>query len=144
MDTTKLERKPLTVNWRDINKDIHQVPFNDSTPTDDNMTQGEDYGKEVSDAPELEPMEHDTLRWLDDGLPEDLSYAGHHAFDLETEFDVHHFLDILADEQAGPGQHIYTQKPVETHMTKFASEENEASAAAVIPDDDEWGQWRKF
>jgi hypothetical protein len=33
---------------------------------------------------------------------------------------------------------------LDASQSKLASEENEASAAAAVPDDDEWVQWRKF
>ena len=37
--------------------------------------------------------------WLDEGLP-DLSSVSHHHFDLAKEFDIHRYLDVLADEVA--------------------------------------------
>jgi hypothetical protein len=35
--------------------------------------------------------------WLDEGLPH-LSSVSHHHFDLAKEFDIHRYLDVLADE----------------------------------------------
>ena len=44
--------------------------------------------------------EPDGLDWLNKDLP-DLSTVSHHQFDLELEFDIKWYLDILADEATG-------------------------------------------
>jgi hypothetical protein len=50
----------------------------------------------------MEVNDVDGLGWLDEEHP-NLSTVSHHHFDLEQEFDIRRYLDILADEASRHG-----------------------------------------
>jgi hypothetical protein len=66
-----------------------------STPADNNVKQEEGDSEETVGR-DIEPIDVNALKGLDDGLPENL------MFNLETDFYLHRFFDTLADE--GPGR----------------------------------------
>ncbi len=123
------ERKPVTVNWRDISKDIagsseSQLP---STKSDEARLLETHYN----------PL--DGLAWLNDGLPsirsDVLAEVRGSQFDLEDEFDVDKYLHVLADsvsesETSAESSHVLQV------MEKALDEEG--LATDVVPDDDAW------
>ena len=87
--------KPVTVNWRDIQATINQSPIKSHCAmAAEHQSENDSCDKNEILAP-VDP-EADPLRWLDDGLP-DLSGFEHHYFDLAAQFDISHYIDILAD-----------------------------------------------
>jgi hypothetical protein len=85
----------VTVNWRDIRATIQQTTL--SVKKDANLAS--EYSDSETKSSEMstpdDPVE-DPLKWLDDGLP-DLSGYSHHEFDLALQFDIHRYVDILAE-----------------------------------------------
>jgi hypothetical protein len=77
---------------------------------------------------------------LDDRLSENLSHTEHLVFDLETDFDLHQFFNILANEGPGTDEPLY--RPPLKESPSMRQEKN-ISTVMAIPNDDEWGQWRK-
>ena len=90
-----------------------------STSTTTSDSQPEDEAVAPS---EMVINESNGLGWLNEDLP-DLSTVSHYHFDLELEFDIKRYLDILADEANGAVQST-TSRPASTptvHKTGNAS-----------------------
>ncbi|KAG9225740.1 hypothetical protein CCMSSC00406_0009337 [Pleurotus cornucopiae] len=128
-ESQRKERKPVTINWRDISKDIagsseSQLP---STTSDEAGLLETHYN----------PL--DGLAWLNNGLPsirsDVLAEIRGNRFDLEDEFDVDKYLHVLADsvsqsETSAESSHVLQV------MEKALDEEG--LATDVVPDDDAW------
>jgi hypothetical protein len=163
--------KPTTVNWRDIHKTIRNLAAqsrpipnsrpqaaetrstsavpNDSQETDSAHNSSgnivDDVPSEDDELPPINPdssaTKHDPLRWLDDGLPEDLSSSTQLHFLLEEEFDIERYLDILAD-----GPPISTtlgnlDSAQSTHETQAKKSSLKDDAAGLAPDNGPWDAW---
>lgn len=81
----------------------------------------------------MDVSDTDGLRWLDEELP-NLSTASHYQFDLEQEFDVKRYLDILADEASGLRPVLATGPTIST-TSKVDKSDN---ASTVAPDTSAW------
>jgi hypothetical protein len=130
----------VTVNWRDIKATIHHKSLSSkrspNTEKGGSAEQSED--EEEIPATSTDP-ENDTLKWLDDGLP-DLSGFQHRYFDLATHFDISRYIDILADSvpngaKAKTGSGLACGR-VSEHKTQEGVEAN-----SLAPQDSEWGSW---
>lgn len=123
------KRKPITVNWRDISKDIagsDEVQLPDSSAS--------------SDESELRCENHlDGLAWLDGGLPslrsDVLVNVRGVRFDLEDEFDVSKYLHVLADSVSQSETSDESSQVLES-MERALDEAG--PAYNVVPDDDAW------
>ncbi len=102
-----------------------------SSITPRNEPQASDDSVSPSDMNVSDP---DGLRWLDEELP-NLSTASHYQFDLEQEFDVKRYLDILADEANG-------LRPVPatgpTSISTTSKVDKSDNASTVAPDTSAW------
>ena len=94
--------------------------------TSDSQLDGD---SEVVAPSEMVINESDGLEWLN----EDLSTVSHFQFDLELEFDIKRYLDILTDEGSGSMVHSTTSIPASVPMV---NKTGKASAAA--PQASEW------
>ena len=85
-----------------------------------------------------DPVE-DPLKWLDDGLPDLFGY-NHREFDLVLQFDIHHYIDILAESVSDPQKTSDSRlgrETAQTPHTKF----KETAANTLALADEEWGRW---
>jgi len=88
-----------------------------------------------SEIPTPVDPEADPLKWLDDGLL-DLSGFKHHYFDLAAEFDISHYIQILADSIAdGTTTPSGNMQWLSSSGNSFGNKE----AGDFIPADEEWG-----
>ncbi|KAF8227096.1 hypothetical protein L208DRAFT_1406036 [Tricholoma matsutake] len=132
--------KPVMVNWRDIRAMINQSP----TKSHHAMAAEDQNDNDSCDENEiLTPVdpEADPLRWLDDGIP-DLSGFEHRYFDLAAQFDISHYIDILADSVSdGTTASNFTQSTQLSGAMKNYGKDKDSEAGDFAPEDNEWGQW---
>ena len=76
------------------------------------------------------------LAWLDGELP-NLSTVSHYQFDLEQEFDIKRYLDILADEASGPRQAGPATGPASISMSTSKVDKS-GNASTVAPEASAW------
>ena len=82
-----------------------------------------------------DPVE-DPLKWLDEGLPDLFGY-NHQEFDLALQFDIHRYVDILADSISHPRKTSDSRLlAVQIPHKKL----NETGAKTLAPANDEWGR----
>jgi hypothetical protein len=77
----------------------------------------------------------DGLGWLDEELP-NLSTVSHYHFDLEQEFDIRRYLDILADKTSGPGP-VQAAGPASIGMPTSMVDKS-CHASTVAPEASAW------
>jgi hypothetical protein len=100
----------------------------------------------ASDDENLDPsnpdstLKHDLLSWLDEGLPSDLSSDAQPHFLLKEIFDIHCYLDILADCPPSNLTRMANEEPELAHVVEKPL--RKSNAAALIPDDDAWTTWK--
>ncbi|KAL0952949.1 hypothetical protein HGRIS_014937 [Hohenbuehelia grisea] len=141
IDIENTRRKPLSVYWRDIEADIHGTRTSsskDPEPTSSGTAESESAGSQLS-APD--PEDSFKLKWLDDGLP-DLSHSEHGQFNLEQEFDIKRYLDILADS-ASPQTTTRNETAGGSTLVggPKGGKHGGAAAASAMPDDGSWSRW---
>ena len=85
---------------------------------------------------DMEVSDPNGLGWLDEELP-NLSTVSHYQFDLEQEFDVRRYLDILADEASGPTP-VRVGSVTGSTSTSKVDKSGNASASTVAPAASEW------
>jgi len=78
----------------------------------------------------------DGLQWLDEELP-DLSTVSHYQFDLEQEFDIKRYLDILADEVCGLHP-VPAAGPTSLSVSVSSKVDRSGNASTVAPDTSAW------
>lgn len=129
-------RKPLTVNWRDIQATIHGQPSRGSKSTQPTASVDSDH--ETTSLKHPDPVQ-DGLNWLDEGHPDLRSSTSTH-FDLAAEFDIERYLHILADRVDATER---SDGPTSTREVARKMDEMSSKAAAdsVVPKEDEWGSW---
>lgn len=132
----KAVRKPVTINWRDMNATINEKALSaeKEDQTDDQAVSEEAEMTEL-DTP-ADPVV-DPLSQLDDGLP-DLSGYGKHDFDLALQFDIQRYIDVLADSVTTSAS--ATQEGMIAKKGELHSRLKETAANALAPADDEW-EW---
>ncbi|KAF9527167.1 hypothetical protein CPB83DRAFT_856482 [Crepidotus variabilis] len=84
---------------------------------------------------QAETQDKHALSWLDEGLP-DLRTVKHHQIDLEAEFDIKRYLDILADSPSSsttaslaPSQDIHLKNT--TRSTPTVNKSKDASTVVL-------------
>ncbi|KAJ7513225.1 ribonuclease H-like domain-containing protein [Mycena galericulata] len=133
---SEVRRKPLTVNWRDIQATIHGKPSvaTNGAPRTERVESDQD----SATSPLQHPDPVDGLSWLDDGLP-DLRTSSNTQFDLAAEFDIKKYLHILADSILMPEEADgETRKEPARQPTGLGAK---AAAESAAPKDDDWGSW---
>jgi hypothetical protein len=73
---------------------------------------------------------------VDDGLP-DLSEYNNRDFDLAMQFDIRHYVDILADSVSDPPRTSGGREPEQTQCSKL----KDTAADTLAPAEEEWGIW---
>ncbi|KAF8126241.1 hypothetical protein K438DRAFT_1647533 [Mycena galopus ATCC 62051] len=128
-------RKPVTVNWRDIQATIHARPNVDK----DSIITENTNSLDITTLDPVDPA-NDGLDWLNEGRP-DLRTSAKDKFDLAAEFDIKQYLHILADSIEGMAE----TSEAGTSDRECGSESNRASLKAVAdsaaPKEDEWSSW---
>ena len=80
-----MNKRPLTVNWHDIAGDIHQNKTTLCVSSHNPSNEAKDLDESKN---EFEPDTVVALKWLDEGLPNDLSSAPRGQFTLEEQFEL--------------------------------------------------------
>jgi len=85
---------------------------------------------------DMEVNDVEGLGWLNEELP-NLSTASHHHFDLEQEFDIRRYLDILADEVSRPGP-VRAAGPSGIGTIPTSTVDKSGNASTVAPEASAW------
>lgn len=133
MDTSDKPKKPVTINWRDIQADIKHPPMSRKKPGEDDDIAEDD---KPSGTNTVDP-ENDPMAWLDDGLP-DLSGSQHAYFDLQTQFDISRYIGVLADS-VSDGSKTTSTNPGQDHTAKTSLDS--VDAGILAPEEGEWTTW---
>ena len=86
--------------------------------------------------------EADPTKWMNDSLP-DLSRFEHHYFNLAAQFDISHYINILADSVSNgtTAMSDFTRSTQLLSIAKSYGKDKDSEASDFACADNEWGQW---
>ena len=99
------------------------------------FTLDEDKVEDIGDVLLADPMD-DPLKWLDDGLPDLSGFANWH-FDLAMQFDIAHYVQILADSVSDSE----LERRTDAHCKPQDRSLKNVQASALAPEDSKWATW---
>jgi hypothetical protein len=123
------------MNCRRYNYKTFFPQFTDVPMTPDNEPQVALLDDSVSWS-DMDVNDVDGLGWLNEELP-NLSTVSHYSFDLEQEFDIRRYLDILADNASGSGP-SQAVGPASIGSMPTSMVDKSCNASTVAPEASAW------